>query len=148
MSANELDERLSRPLVGERQHGYSRLVLALTARSDRKVIEPRNSMVPKEVPWSKKPRKLYPRVEAAPNAPQLIRLVRTPYALHMGYPKRERYRERLPRLQAHELSQPPMRSAQGERVDMSFASPAEVRELPVAPWRPWQSRGPEEPSHG
>ena len=36
-------------------------------------------------PVTYKVRALYPRVEAAPNAPQLIRLVRTPFELDKGY---------------------------------------------------------------
>ena len=39
-------------------------------------------------PVTYKTRRLQPRVEAEPNAPQLIRLVRTPFELEKGYFKR------------------------------------------------------------
>ena len=130
-------ERLARPLPGERQAGYSPLVLELQQRNDRKVLVPRDVKV-HESRWGKPPRKMYVSARAEPYAPQLIRLVRHPYALDTTWPRRERYLERRDALVAREPLPHVMREAVEARPDLYRRRPTEVRELPCAPWRPWQ----------
>jgi len=128
-------ERLSRRLPGEHQIGLTELVADLGGRLDRKVLEPRLKEPRKA--RSGKTRKLHPGARPEPNAPQLIRLVRTPYQEHPGHPKRQQLIEkRQPIARAERLAD---LLGVVERPRLSFKSPAEDRPIPVAPrprlWR-------------
>lgn len=124
-------ERLHRRLPGEHQIGLTELAADLGSRADREVFVPR-LREPRE-PRSTKVRKLFPGARPEPNAPQLIRLVRTPYKMDTGYPRREKLFE--PR---EPISKPEPLStllALEERPRISFKSPAESREVAVSPGR-------------
>lgn len=128
-------ERLDRPLPGERQIGLTELAADLSGRLDRKVLEPKEKAVRKQ--RTGKTRKPQVHVSTDSNAPQLIRLVRTPFQLHTGYPTRQRV------IEAREPIQAPERLSEliglADRPRPSFESPAEARIIPSAPptrlWR-------------
>ncbi|MCB9764000.1 MAG: hypothetical protein H6739_29790 [Alphaproteobacteria bacterium] len=130
-------DRLSRRMPGERQQGLSPLALDLAARGDRKVLEPQERKA-RESHWDVAPRELHPRVRPEPNAPQLIRLVRHPYVQDTTRGRRAPYRDALPRLSTPEKLGHPMREATEARPEVGREAVAEVRDLPAAPWRPWQ----------
>lgn len=78
--------RLYRPVLGERALEARPVVLRVAARD--RDIQRRDPVSQHKEPIVYKTRRLHPRVEAEPNAPQLIRLVRTPFQLDRSYPKR------------------------------------------------------------
>lgn len=127
-------DRLQRPVPGERQIGLTQVVAGLSQRLDRKVLEPRVPE-PRKPMFTDKTRRLHPSARPEPNAPQLIRLVRTPYALSTGYPRRERVVEARKKLEPPPRVDVAIREALGSRVQPSFASPAQARPLPAAPER-------------
>ena len=132
-------DRLQRRVPGERQIGLTPVVAGLQQRLDRKVLEHR-VREPRQPMFSDKTRQLSPGARPEPNAPQLIRLVRTPFELSVGHTSRENLVE--PRVA---LAPPPrvdaaIREALGARVHPSFPSPAQSRPLLQAPLRrAWRS---------
>ena len=127
-------ERLDRPLPGERQIGLTELAAGLSGRLDREVLEPKEFKERRV--REGKTRK--PQVHVSIHeAPQLIRLVRTPFALHTGYPTRQTVIEKREPIQA------PERLAEliqlEDRPRPSFKTPALQRIIPSAPptrlWR-------------
>ena len=127
--------RLHRRLPGEHQIGLTELAATLGGRLDREVLEPRVQEPRKMRDGAV--RTLHPRVSPEPNAPQLIRLIRTPYKMHTGHPRRSQAWEPRERLRERErlgdLCGPE------DRPRISFRSPAEQRVVPSAPptrlWR-------------
>ncbi len=132
-------DRLQRRVPGERQMGLTPVVADLQQRLDRKVLEPRLPE-PRKPLFSDKTRKMAPGPRPEPNAPQLIRLVRTPFELSVGHPRRERLVEPRVKLQSPPRVNEAVRSALGARVQPSCPSPAQARPLPQAPLRrAWRS---------
>ncbi len=83
-------QRLHRPVPGERQMGKGAAELQAQARLEREGLKAREQ--PKQVPArSGKQRRSQLHCTAGPNAPQMIRLVRTPYALSPGWARRKPY---------------------------------------------------------
>ena len=78
--------RLHRHVLGETLHQQRPVVEQVAAR-DRDISRPDPVSQHRE-PVEYRIKKRYPPVQAEPNAPQLIRLVRTPFALDKGYFKR------------------------------------------------------------
>lgn len=85
-------QRLHRSVPGERQMGKGTAELQAQARLEREGLKLREQ--PKQAPArTGKQRRSQLHCTAGPNAPQMIRLVRTPYALHPGWARREPYGE-------------------------------------------------------
>ncbi|MCP4804060.1 MAG: hypothetical protein GY913_34285 [Proteobacteria bacterium] len=128
-------ERLDRPLPGERQIGLTELAADLSGRLDRKVIEAKEKKV--RAARSGKTRKPQVHCSTDSNAPQLIRLVRTPFQLHTGFPTRKRVIEKRQPIQAPERLSELIGLADRPRIN--FKSPAQDRIIPSAPptrlWR-------------
>ena len=90
-----LEDRLQRHVVGQRQMMVHGTVIEADERLNRE------SFVKDRVPEARKPlttgktRSAYGQPRCEPNAPQLIRLVRTPYAEHPTFNRKVKGRERL-----------------------------------------------------
>ncbi len=83
---NDPRHRLYRPVLGERRLELRPVVRRVAARD--RDIERKDPVAAHREPIVYKVRRLTPGAEAAPNAPQLIRLVRSPFQLDRSYPKR------------------------------------------------------------
>lgn len=87
-----LFQRLHRSVPGERQMGKGTAELQAQARLEREGLKLRDQ--PKQAPArTGKQRRSQLHCTAGPNAPQMIRLVRTPYALSPGWARRQPYGE-------------------------------------------------------
>lgn len=85
-------QRLHRSVPGERQMGKGTAEMQAQARLEREGLKPREQ--PKQAPArTGKQRRSQLHCTAGPNAPQMIRLVRTPYALSPGWARRQPYGE-------------------------------------------------------
>lgn len=93
--------RLDRPVIGGNLHGLPEMVLRLHARTERAVHEPPfERWEPRQFieTSTRSPRRL---ARTEPNAPQLIRVVKTPYALSPGWARRKQVREARERLERY-----------------------------------------------
>jgi hypothetical protein len=86
-------ERLNRPLLGQGMGRVRSHMTRLLSRREREVKRIVDIPSPRE-PRGSSVRMLRARTEAAPNAPQLIRILRHPYRLDLGYFKRRRAESR------------------------------------------------------
>jgi hypothetical protein len=92
-------QRLQRAPIGAHLMGLTDLVLRVHARTDRPVPEPPVLTGGERKTFAlgvRRPRRV---AQTEPNAPQLIRIVKTPYALSPAWARRRRVRdarERLP----------------------------------------------------
>ncbi|MFT5584225.1 MAG: hypothetical protein ACI9VR_001810 [Cognaticolwellia sp.] len=85
-------QRLHRSVPGERQMGKGTAELQAQARLEREGLKAREQ--PKQVPArTGKQRRSQLHCTAGPNVPQMIRLVRTPFALSPGWARRQPYGE-------------------------------------------------------
>lgn len=85
-------QRLHRSVPGERQMGKGAAELQAQRRIEREGLKPREE--PKQAPArTGKQRRSQLHCTAGPNAPQMIRLVRTPYALSPSWARRKPYGE-------------------------------------------------------
>jgi len=93
--SSSFSRRLERPIAGEALHGLPPLVLRLDARSR---WEAPASVVPERIAcdWERTPRAPRRQARPEPNAPQLIRIVKTPYAMGRGYFRRMSLRQARP----------------------------------------------------
>ncbi len=121
--------RLHRRLPGEHQIGLTELAAKLGGRLDREVLEPKLKEPRRR--REGKVRRLHPGARPEPNAPQLIRLVRTPYKLHTSMPRRQVVIEPRQRLARPDRLSDLLGVV--ERPRISFKSPAETRTVPSAP---------------
>lgn len=127
--------RLDRHVIGGNLHGLPVMVLRLCARSDRPVAEPpfRRTEPRQLIETSTRAPSRLARTE--PNAPQLIRVVKTPYSLSLGWARRKKFREPRDRLA-------PIRREDAlvlalEAVERpAFSSPAQRRPLANYPLVP------------
>lgn len=111
------------------------MVLRLHARSERPVPEPPTLIgEPRQLieTGTRRPKRL---ARTEPNAPQLIRVVKTPYGLSPGWARRQKVREARARLEpiAREGT---LKLAREALVKQVFSSPAGVRPrafFPVVP---------------
>ena len=94
-------QRLHRSVPGERQMGKGTAEMQAQARLEREGLKPREQ--PKAAPArTGKQRRSQLHCTAGPNAPQMIRLVRTPYALSPGWARRKPYGEiGMPKRELH-----------------------------------------------
>jgi hypothetical protein len=88
---------------------------------------------PFQVPWTAGVRELRPGVRPAPNAPLLMRLNRNPFALQLPWTKRERYWEPRESQSERVRFSAGRQEAQDMRNWPSFTTPAEDRDVLVAP---------------
>lgn len=91
--------RLERHVIGGHLHGLPGMILRLHARSERPVFEPPVlSGQPKQL-IETGTRQIRRLARPEPNAPQLIRVVKTPYSLSPGWARRKKVREARARLE-------------------------------------------------
>lgn len=131
--------RLERPLIGERQMGLDAVSEGLWVRNDRKVMEPAPRLF-RGPRWELKSRNIEVRVRPEPNAPQLIRLVRHPYAHDIARPQRVSGREARERLTVPPPMVNAMRAAGAEKPVIAPHNPVRDRLLPRVARRPWELR--------
>jgi hypothetical protein len=126
--------RITRPFLGEKQLREAKVVGALHERAERSSsLESFTLPEHKTSRWSVAPRSNRKKVEVSSYAPQLIRLVRHPYALDTVRARRHAYVdtttrrdpvEPLPHLMkivADEKLKVEPKSPVGERVHLTFA---------------------------
>lgn len=135
--------RLERDIPGQRQHLVGPVADLAGERMERKGLDTREVWEPSVRTRSGDTRTSHVRVQAGPYAPQLIRLVRTPYVLSTAWARRQPYREPL---QVGGRAKPDagqqIRDALAERPAPSV--PKVERERPaLPPRRAWQLRGSE-----
>jgi hypothetical protein len=115
--------RLDRPVIGGHLHGLPGMVLRLHARSDRPVFEPPVLVgQPKRLieTGTRRPARL---ARPEPNAPQLIRVVKTPYGLSPGWARRKKVREARVKLEPYQR-EPALAVALEATERPTFSSPA------------------------
>jgi len=95
-------DRLKRRVIGGHLHGLPGLVLRLDQRSQRKGLEPAVVQREHRSIIELGTRRIRRLADPQPNAPQLIRVVKTPYTLARGWARRKKVREARPRLERHE----------------------------------------------
>jgi len=111
------------------------MILRLHERSERPVPEaPVLSGQPRQLIETKtrRPKRL---ARAEPNAPQLIRVVKTPYSLSLGWARRKKFREARDKLERY-ARQGAVGLAREALERPTFSSPARGRpriESPVSP---------------
>jgi hypothetical protein len=118
--------RLERHVIGGNLHGLPGMVLKLHARSERPVFEPRvqAGQARRSLETGTRGPKRVARPE--PNAPQLIRVVKTPYALSPGWARRKQFRQARQKLERfHRVSALVQALEATERPP--FLSPARLR---------------------
>ena len=131
-------------MPGERQLGVGPTTAQAQERLDREVLTGKDAWEPKLPARTCKQRRSQMRVEAGPNAPQLIRLVRTPYSMSAAWIRRQPYAEiGMPERPERVVSEPLMRLAQEERGTLERPG---SKDRP-RPWLPdrrnWKLRGEE-----
>jgi hypothetical protein len=135
--------RLDRDIPGQRQHLVGPVAGRAGERLEREGLDTREVWEPSVRTRSGGTRKSNSRVQAGPYAPQLIRLVRTPYVLSTAWARRQSYRDPLEvggRAKPDAGQQ--IRDALAERPTPSVPRVERVRPS-LPPRRAWQLRGDE-----
>ena len=128
-------QRLERRPVGAHLVGLSDLVLKVHARGERPIPEPPTLNGAERAVPSGATRRAARIARPEPNAPQLIRVVKTPYSLSPGRGRRARIREARERLQGTGRARP-FQEVLAALQRPALSSPAGTRprgEYPVVP---------------
>ena len=144
MNTDAFTMRLSRTFPGERRWKEATLCASLLDRELRETLGSVKLPEPHRSHWSAPPRARGNLPDAGPNAPQLIRLVRHPYALATVRAKRVEYRSPRQAAPSREPTPSPMRVAIDDLPKITGRGPLRDRVLPMVfrqAWRSEQSEG-------
>ena len=131
--------RITRHLIGEKQLLEGKIVGALHERAERSSsLESFTVPEHKTSRWSVAPRANRKKVEVSTYAPQLIRLVRHPYALETVRGRRRTYVETTTRREAVEPLPHLMKIVADEKLKLEAKSPVGDRTLLTFAHRPWK----------